>query len=148
LCLWQGILLVFDVSSRSSFEYLRTTLLVEVNQYAPSTCKRVLVASKCDLDLKQHGDEGAPECGSRAVSQGGGELVLRLAAAVTRPLYYGDMRSRAVSHEEALQFAHENDMDYFETSAKDGIGIRESLFALTRQVLAPAPAALDGGQLA
>ena len=110
---------MFDVSSRSSFEYLRHLLLVEVNQYAPSTCKRVLVASKCDLDLKQHGDEGAPECGSRAVS-----------------------------HEEALQFAHENDMDYFEASAKDGIGIRESLFALTRQVLAPAPAALDGGQLA
>ena len=117
---WQGILLVFDVSSRFSFEYLRTTLLVEVNQYAPSTCKRVLVASKCDLDLKQHGDE----CDT------------------------GVRQIRAVSHEEALQFAHENDMDYFETSAKDGIGIRESLFALTRQVLAPAPAALDGGQLA
>ena len=116
MCLWQGVLLVFDVSSRPSFEQLRT-LLVEISQHAPSTCKRVLVASKCDLDLKQHGDGGAPECGSWAVS-----------------------------HEEALQFAHENDMDYFEASAKDGIGIRESLFVLTRQVLqvlAP-PAVLDG----
>jgi GTPase SAR1 family protein len=97
--LWQGIVLVFNVTDRASFESLLPRHVAQVHKHAHAACKRVLVGSMCDRDA---GGAGA---------------------------------GRVVSHEEALQFAHDNDMDYFETSAKDGIGIRECLFVLTRQVL-------------
>jgi GTPase SAR1 family protein len=97
----QGIVLVFDITDRISFENAIPRLAF-VHKHAKATCKRVLVGNW---------------------SQG---------------IAIGRVKKRAVSHEEALKFAHDNDMEYFETSAVDNIGIRESLFVLTRQVLAGA----------
>ena len=97
----QGIVLVFDITDRESFESA-IVWLAFVHKHAKATCKRVLVGNW------------------------------------TQGIACGCRRGRAVSHEEALKFAHDNDMGYFETSAVDDIGIRESLFVLTRQVLAGA----------
>jgi len=43
----QGIFLIYDVTSPSSFENV-TSWLTQITRHASSACKRVLVANKCD----------------------------------------------------------------------------------------------------
>ena len=46
-----------------------------------------------------------------------------------------DEGSRVISTEDAKKFAEENYMTYFETSAKDGTGIEETILDLANELL-------------
>jgi len=48
-----GVLLCFDMTDRSSFERV-IYWLSQIDIHAPTTIKKVLVATKCDLSLSQH----------------------------------------------------------------------------------------------
>jgi GTPase SAR1 family protein len=99
---------VFDVTERESFE--NACQWVHQRAQAQTERKWVLVGNKCDVGTEPSGEPRVP--------------------------HEATGLARVVPHEEALQFAHENDIDYFEVSAKDDIGIRECLFVLSGQVLA------------
>ena len=45
-----------------------------------------------------------------------------------------DLENREVSHEEAARFAKEKNMEYFETSAKTGFGIKDIFYKLYEKV--------------
>ncbi len=42
---------------------------------------------------------------------------------------------RAIDHDTAKQFADQNKLKYFETSAKDGTNVNEAFMALTQQIV-------------
>ena len=77
----QGIVLVYDVTNRQSFNDLKK-LLDDVNNVTNKICI-ILFGNKCDVD------------------------------------------DRAVTEEEAKQFANENGIAYIETSAKENINIEK-----------------------
>jgi len=89
-----GILLVFDITDKESFEGKVTEWLREVRNYTPDNTPVVLVGNKLDK-----ADE------------------------------------RAVDHETAKQFADQNKLRYFETSAKEGTNVNEAFMALTQQIV-------------
>lgn len=89
-----GIILVYDISDRETFDHV--PLWLKEIKYAcnSSTAPQViLVGNKSDLDLK-----------------------------------------RQVSHEEADEFAQENDLIYIETSAKDNAHIQHAFESMVKRI--------------
>lgn len=89
-----GVLVIFDVTSRRSFERVRSWLK-EIEAHASQNICSVLVGSKKDQS-----------------------------------------NLREVGEQEARTLARESGLDYFETSAKDGTGIEETLTFLSQQIIA------------
>ena len=48
-----GILLVYDVTDRQSFENIRNWWIKDVAQHAPETALKILIGNKCDMDEKR-----------------------------------------------------------------------------------------------
>eukprot|EP01045_Picozoa_sp_COSAG04_P002136 COSAG04_NODE_75_length_28792_cov_4.615272_22_plen_131_part_00 len=48
-----GILLVYDVTDRQSFESIRNRWVKDVAQHAPETALKILLGNKCDMDEKR-----------------------------------------------------------------------------------------------
>jgi small GTP-binding protein len=86
----QGILLVYDVTDKKSFEHL-DRWLVDIEKHAGKSCKRVLVGNKCDR-----------------VSE--------------RVVDFGDAQAWGVA----------NEIEVFETSAKEGVMVDETFLTLVR----------------
>ena len=150
---------MFDVTDRGSFE----SACQWVHHRAQAARKWVLVGNKCDIGPDLQGEPSSPAAGGqgstgRREGQWTGprpqhpcpwtddycylchtcvpfDCQNPSGFSSARRSYHGGAH-RVVRHEEALQFAHENDIDYFEVSAKDDIGIRECLFVLSGQMLA------------
>merc|ERR1712228_414364 len=86
-----GIILVYDVTDKGTFDQISTSWLETVRQNASQNGVMCLVANKCDMT--QH---------------------------------------RQVSIEEGQLFAKENDMPFFEASAKSGYNVEEMFTAIAR----------------
>ena len=56
-------------------------------------------------------------------------------------------KERAVSEEEALQVSEYYNMEYFETSAKEDIGVNEAYMRLNRKILDKVLALEEKGQI-
>jgi len=88
-----GIILVFDVSKKESFENLKFWIAsVNSNLGEKNELKKIIIGNKIDQE-------------------------------------------RNVLKEEAQEFASENNSFYFETSAKDNIGISEAIRAIVKMVV-------------
>jgi GTPase SAR1 family protein len=121
--LLQGVLLVYDVTNRSSFDSIGTWV-GEIERHAGRTINRVLLGNKCDVDDSSR--VGA--CLHRFRSNVGSRHLL------TSPGL--DARMQAVTHAEGESLAREHGMAFFETSAKEDIGVSEAFTSLMRQVVA------------
>ena len=107
-----GALIVFDISSKNSFENTRTWL-ADVRELADPNLTCILVANKVDLCP----DEG----------QGEGE---------TPPASVKSGRKqREVSRAEAERFAQEEGLLYIEASAKTGENVDKAFEEATRDIL-------------
>nr|BAN65758.1 Ras-related protein Rab-1B [Babesia bovis] len=82
-----GIITVYDVTSRVSFESVKKTWLVDIEKYSSANISKLLIGNKVDLE-----------------------------------------DSRAVTYDEAREFAEQNNMDYIEASAKTAQNV-EKVFA-------------------
>ena len=49
----EGILLVYDVTDRQSFENIRNWWIKDVAHHAPETALKILIGNKCDMDEKR-----------------------------------------------------------------------------------------------
>jgi small GTP-binding protein len=88
-----GVILVFDITDRKSFEEL-STWLNDAHAHCNPNAAIQLIGNKSDLNSK-----------------------------------------RTVSESEAQQFSERHQMDYIETSAKDGDNIRESFIRATSAIM-------------
>ena len=114
-----GVLLVYDVTRRESFDGLQAWL-DEVGFYASSPrIAKVLVGNKLDEAWLDHDEEGAA---GTAVAAGGGGLEVRRAGC------------RAVAAAEAAAFAAHHGMGYCETSAKSSDGVQAAVEWVVQQV--------------
>lgn len=90
----QGILLVFDLTDKGSFQAI-TAWLGEIQKNADSQVNKILIGNKCDVEDS----------------------------------------ARAVSREEGEALARQHGFNYFETSARKGLGVNEAFENIARQVV-------------
>eukprot|EP00455_Lapot_gusevi_P044519 TRINITY_DN5569_c0_g4_i1.p1 TRINITY_DN5569_c0_g4~~TRINITY_DN5569_c0_g4_i1.p1 ORF type:complete len:211 (+),score=63.54 TRINITY_DN5569_c0_g4_i1:90-722(+) len=88
-----GIILVYDVTSRASFDHI-DTWLQEVSRFIDDSPFKLLIGSRCDL-----------------------------------------VNERVVSTEEGKALAQRLGVEFFETSAKEGLRVHDSFLALAGQLL-------------
>ncbi|KAF8699375.1 Ras protein, partial [Rhizoctonia solani] len=107
-----GALLVYDVTSRASFEHTRTWLS-DVREHADPNLTCILVANKVDLcvDEGREGDSTPPT----SVKSG--------------------RKHREVSRDEAEKFAREEGLLFIEASAKTGENVDRAFEEATRDIL-------------
>ena len=89
----QGIILVYDVSNKESFDDLKIWLdSIKSNLGADNTVKKIIIGNKIDLE-------------------------------------------REVTKDEAEMYCHKLKIDYYETSAKENVNVRESFLKLVHLIL-------------
>lgn len=88
----QGILLVYDVTDRGSFNSIRNWV-GQIDQHADVHVNKILIGNKCDM-----------------------------------------ADQRVVSHDEGAALAKEYGIQFFETSAKNGIDVDKGFLAIARDV--------------
>mmetsp|Transcript_59636 Transcript_59636/g.81497 ORF Transcript_59636/g.81497 Transcript_59636/m.81497 type:complete len:203 (-) Transcript_59636:92-700(-) len=89
----QGILLVYDVTDRGSFNSIRNWIS-QIKQHADVHVNKILIGNKCDMDDQ-----------------------------------------RVITYEEGKKLAQEiEDMQFFETSAKNAIDVESGFVAIAREV--------------
>nr|BAN64311.1 Ras-related protein Rab-1B [Babesia bovis] len=86
-----GIITVYDVTSRVSFESVKKTWLVDIEKYSSANISKLLIGNKVDLE-----------------------------------------DSRAVTYDEAREFAEQNNMDYIEASAKTAQNVEKAFESIAR----------------
>lgn len=87
-----GIIIVFDVTDRDSFDHVKAWLK-EISLYACANVNKLLVGNKCDME-----------------------------------------DNRAVTFDEAKEFADANDMPFLETSAKRAINVEKAFTTMAGQI--------------
>ncbi|KAF8734165.1 Ras protein, partial [Rhizoctonia solani] len=107
-----GALLVYDVTSRASFEHTRTWLS-DVREHADPNLTCILVANKVDLCV----DEGREGGSTPPTSVKSG------------------CKHREVSRDEAEKFAREEGLLFIEASAKTGENVDRAFEEATRDIL-------------
>ena len=122
-----GIILVFDMNERETFEHL-PRWLEELELYTTTThAAKLLVGNK--IDLKQWLDE----------------LELYSTTAHSSKLLVGnkiDLEDRQVTEQEATDFARQQAMMYLECSARTRVGIRQAFEEVVLKIL-DTPALLE-----
>mmetsp|Transcript_26082 Transcript_26082/g.83734 ORF Transcript_26082/g.83734 Transcript_26082/m.83734 type:complete len:226 (-) Transcript_26082:218-895(-) len=122
-----GIILVFDVNDRPSFEHLRTWL-DEFELYATSAAAaKLLVGNKVDLDAREVLTQSRP-------------TPLAVALLLCQPPH----RAK-VTVEEAQAFARQQATMYIETSAKTRSGILQAFDEIVQKVLDTPELLADAG---
>ena len=113
----QGILLVFDVTNIDSFEKVENWMTsIQENTTDPVTI--YLVGNKCDVPFPEKRDEGEEEAEEEKKE---------------RPV-------RRITQEQAQELAREKNVEYFETSARDGTNVESTFLRLAGAVLEKMPA--------
>jgi Ras-related protein Rab-3C len=117
---------VFDKGSRESFNHFEKWIedfkdrLFEIHI--------VIVGNKCDVEYRGVPKVSPPE-GDLTLASNAGSIVSEVSSA-----NFGTIRYPCVSSEEAIDLANKYEAQYYETSAKDNINIRE-IFENTVQLL-------------
>jgi len=120
-----GALLVYDVTSRASFEHAEDWLK-DVRDHADPNLTCILVANKVDLVGEEDGLGGSSARASLDMP-GAGEG----ASTIGRR----SKKRREVGREEAELWAKEHDVLFIEASAKTGINVNEAFDQAARDIL-------------
>ncbi|PAV23577.1 ras-domain-containing [Pyrrhoderma noxium] len=129
-----GCLLVYDVTSRKSFENTRSWL-ADVREHADPNLTCILVGNKVDLCESATMDNAASDgsaSGNGSTTSGGvgGESGNRMTSGGN-----GSGRQREVKTEEGEAFAKENDLLFVEASAKSGENVEHAFFTASKDIL-------------
>lgn len=129
-----GSLLVFDVTTRSTFDNV-PSWLKDLRKHADPDVAIMLVANKTDLCPETDpdtSDEVLPSAPILATSTRTSFSSSSSGTITPRPR---SSTTRAVSRSEAMALAKAEGLLYVETSAKDGTGVEEAFARTAREVL-------------
>ncbi|QRW03822.1 GTP-binding protein YPTC4 [Ceratobasidium sp. AG-Ba] len=129
-----GALLVYDVTSRASFEHARGWL-ADVREHADPNLTCILVANKVDLCAAE-GEEGTTSP-PQSTKSGTCALILLVYLHTTKRILNVAIFSpkRDVSRAEGEQFAKEEGLLFIEASAKTGENVDRAFEEATRDIL-------------
>lgn len=117
-----GCLLVYDVTSRKSFENVRTWL-GDVREHADPNLTCILVGNKTDLCEPSPADSDTPSSSPPKSTHSKSS-----STSSSQP-------KRRVSTEEAQRFAQENGLLFVEASAKSGVNVERAFEQAARDIL-------------
>ncbi|KAF8902806.1 ras-domain-containing protein [Gymnopilus junonius] len=135
-----GCLLVYDVTSRESFEHIQTWL-ADVRKHADPHVSCILVGNK--VDLCEDTDPSPPLDGMTASTSGSGVTFTTTPAnfSTIKPTKSSispskmKRKAREVSYEEADLFAKQEGMLFVEASAKSGLHVEQAFVDASRDIL-------------
>ncbi|KAF9555821.1 ras-domain-containing protein [Agrocybe pediades] len=126
-----GCLLVYDVTSRESFNHIQTWL-ADVRKHADPHVSCILVGNKVDLceDTVSAAPSGTP--GSNSVSN---TSTIKGSKTGSSPSKSKQRKAREVPYEEAELWAKENGLLFVEASAKSGVNVEQAFVDASRDIL-------------
>jgi len=125
-----GCLLVYDVTSRKSFENVRNWL-ADVREHADPHVSCILVGNKVDLCEPSATSAGSAE--SNPSSPPKGSHIKSTKSTLASKASKG--KAREVPYEEAELFAKEEGMLFVEASAKSGLNVEQAFIDASRDIL-------------
>ncbi|KAF9476409.1 ras-domain-containing protein [Pholiota conissans] len=127
-----GCLLVYDVTSRKSFQNVRNWL-ADVREHADPHVSCILVGNKVDLceDVPPASDNAVPTSASPAKASSTKHT--KSGSSPSKSSAKG--KSREVPYEEAELWAKEEGLLFVEASAKSGLNVEEAFVEASRDIL-------------
>jgi len=127
-----GCLLVYDVTSRKSFQNVRNWL-ADVREHADPHVSCILVGNKVDLcsdDATSTASGTVPTSGSPPKAS-----TIKHAKSGSSPSKAATRKAREVPYEEAEQWAKEEGLLFVEASAKSGLNVEQAFIEASRDIL-------------
>ncbi|KAH9484571.1 Ras-related protein Rab-2-A [Psilocybe cubensis] len=130
-----GCLLVYDVTSRDSFEHLRTWL-ADVRKHADPHVSCILVGNKVDLcdEPTPSGASAPPTSSNSPNTSSSASSIIKSSKSSASPSKV-KRRSREVSYEEAELWAKQEGLLFVEASAKSGLNVEQAFVDASRDIL-------------